>query len=305
MEIVVDVDGIASLNPFRFKSYYWDNETNLYYLNTRYYDPETGRFISPDKIEVLDVMKNHINGLNLYAYCLNNPINMSDDTGMLPRWLTITVGVLVPPLGVVMGIGALIGGTIYAAQGNGFASGAETGAGWGAVVGLGLVAGALFIAASVVTGGLATAALIGAGAGIISGMIGSAVVQTDGFSNFSNIDPWSMAGAGAVGGVIGAAVGIAGFFGAQIGSFMLSHVAAVLSTKTAIGTTATFGSVFGSNLMIYAGGLAGGVIGSSVAGWIVNNLANDLFGDRQHDRSSDFAVRRIVDIFRWLIPKIR
>ena len=47
-------------------------ETGLYYLQTRYYDPEFGRFISPDSTKYLDPTT--INGLNLYSYCLNNPV---------------------------------------------------------------------------------------------------------------------------------------------------------------------------------------------------------------------------------------
>ena len=68
--------GIAELNPFRYRSYYYDRETNLYYLNTRYYDPETGRFISQDDVSYLD--PEHINGLNLFAYCNNNPVMKVD-----------------------------------------------------------------------------------------------------------------------------------------------------------------------------------------------------------------------------------
>jgi len=59
----------------------WDNpvETGLYYLQTRYYDPQVGRFISPDSIDYLD--PDSINGLNLYAYCGNNPVMNVDPTG--------------------------------------------------------------------------------------------------------------------------------------------------------------------------------------------------------------------------------
>ena len=61
---VEDISGIGlgNLNPFRYRGYYYDVATGLYYLNTRYYDPETGRFISPDGIEYLD--PDTINGLN-------------------------------------------------------------------------------------------------------------------------------------------------------------------------------------------------------------------------------------------------
>ncbi|MBQ9795624.1 MAG: hypothetical protein IJW36_01505, partial [Clostridia bacterium] len=44
---------VANLNPFRYRGYYYDMEPNLYYLNTRYYDPETGRFINSDDISIL------------------------------------------------------------------------------------------------------------------------------------------------------------------------------------------------------------------------------------------------------------
>ena len=79
--IIKDVDGIATLNPFRYRGYFFDSESNLYYLNSRYYDPEVGRFISPDIISILDETKGQINGLNLYCYCRNNPIMYADPTG--------------------------------------------------------------------------------------------------------------------------------------------------------------------------------------------------------------------------------
>ena len=56
---------LANLNPFRYRSYYYDTETNLYFLKTRYYDPEIGRFMTIDDISYLD--PDSINGLNLYA----------------------------------------------------------------------------------------------------------------------------------------------------------------------------------------------------------------------------------------------
>ena len=57
-------------------------ETGLFYCNFRYYSPELCRWISQDSIEYLD--PESINGLNLYAYCYNNPIMFIDDTGNLP-----------------------------------------------------------------------------------------------------------------------------------------------------------------------------------------------------------------------------
>ena len=76
---VLNLDGIATFNPFRYRSYYFDTETSLYYLQTRYYDPELGRFISADSIEYLD--PETLGGLNLYAYCGNNPVMGIDPEG--------------------------------------------------------------------------------------------------------------------------------------------------------------------------------------------------------------------------------
>ena len=75
----LDTNGIATTNPIRYRGYYYDEESELYYLQTRYYDPEIGRFIIIDDTEYLNA--EIINGLNLYVYCLNNPILYFDDTG--------------------------------------------------------------------------------------------------------------------------------------------------------------------------------------------------------------------------------
>ena len=77
--VEVDVGQIATKNPIRYRSYYYDEEINLYYLKSRYYDPETGRFMTIDDVKF--IAPNTINGLNLYAYCANNPIMNGDPKG--------------------------------------------------------------------------------------------------------------------------------------------------------------------------------------------------------------------------------
>lgn len=62
----------ANANPIRYRGYYFDRETGLYYLNARYYNPEWRRFISPANTTALNA--NIVNGLNLYSYENNNPI---------------------------------------------------------------------------------------------------------------------------------------------------------------------------------------------------------------------------------------
>ncbi|MBQ7352389.1 MAG: hypothetical protein IJW54_00105 [Clostridia bacterium] len=76
---ITDEAHIGRINPIRYRSYYYDTETKLYYLNARYYDPEVCRFISPDDINYLD--PETIGGTNLYAYCLNNPVMYVDPNG--------------------------------------------------------------------------------------------------------------------------------------------------------------------------------------------------------------------------------
>ena len=92
---------ILNTNPFRYRGYYYDNETGLYYLNARYYDPSIGRFISPDVLTILDETKGQINGLNLYMYCNNNPVMYVDPSGHA-WWHWILGGLIVVALGIAL-----------------------------------------------------------------------------------------------------------------------------------------------------------------------------------------------------------
>lgn len=75
---ITDTSHIGLINPYRYRSYYYDTETKLYYLNSRYYNPEWGRFINADNcLGVSD----DILGYNLYIYGSNNPINNVDENG--------------------------------------------------------------------------------------------------------------------------------------------------------------------------------------------------------------------------------
>ena len=76
----------ASIFLLVLRGYYYDTETELYFLKTRYYDPEVGRFISVDGIEYLD--PETINGLNLYAYCNNNQILLQNNKLKIKQFTT-------------------------------------------------------------------------------------------------------------------------------------------------------------------------------------------------------------------------
>ena len=83
--------------PFRYRGYVYDAETGWYYLQSRYYDPSIGRFISAD---VYLSTGQGVLGHNAFAYCLNNPVNMSDPTGCLSELTTFFMVVAVAALAV-------------------------------------------------------------------------------------------------------------------------------------------------------------------------------------------------------------
>ena len=74
---------IGTINPFRYRGYYQDNETGFYYLQTRYYDPEIRRFINADNLELIPLLTQRVGQLNLYAYCNDNPVSYTDESGTI------------------------------------------------------------------------------------------------------------------------------------------------------------------------------------------------------------------------------
>lgn len=102
-EDITDPAHIGNVNPIRYRGYYYDGETDLYYLQTRYYDPTTGRFVTIDGIEYAD--PETLNGLNLYAYCGNNPVMNVDPTGTVFWLIPILIGAVV---GALVGAGSSI-----------------------------------------------------------------------------------------------------------------------------------------------------------------------------------------------------
>lgn len=79
---------IAVMCPFAYRGYNYDFTTGLYYLQSRYYNPEWGRFLNCDDTNILLATKGETLGANLFAYCNNNPVNYIDKTGKLPEFIT-------------------------------------------------------------------------------------------------------------------------------------------------------------------------------------------------------------------------
>ena len=200
---ITDADHIGNLNPFRYRGYYFDCETGFYFLQSRYYDPEVGRFLNMDSIEYAD--PESVNGINLYAYCINDPVNYYDPSGHFI--ISLIIGLTIA--------GAVIGGTVsgISAYNNGARGWEVVGAvAEGAVVGgaIGAAAGALAATgAALISGG---ASMISSGLAAGGGMLALAGGGTAAGSGAAAV----VAGVGAValGGTLvlgGAAVGIAGF----------------------------------------------------------------------------------------------
>ena len=75
---ITDASHFAIVNPFRYRGYIYDNETGFYYLRSRYYDPEIGRFINADGYVTTDIEPI---AMNMFAYCCNNPVRYYDPNG--------------------------------------------------------------------------------------------------------------------------------------------------------------------------------------------------------------------------------
>jgi len=97
-----EAETIYSLNPLFYRGYVYDRETGLYYLQSRYYNPEIGRFINADDIEYLGA-DGTLQSYNLFAYCSNNPVNFIDPSGH--SILAITLSVLAVAGLITTGIG--------------------------------------------------------------------------------------------------------------------------------------------------------------------------------------------------------
>lgn len=119
---------LASLNPLRYRGYYYDVETGLYYVSSRYYDPEICRWINADDTSNIGANSDFAS-VNLFAYCGNNPVNRADDGGEF--WHIVAgavVGGIIGAISSVVGQAASGQSINWAEVGVSAASGALTGA---------------------------------------------------------------------------------------------------------------------------------------------------------------------------------
>ena len=88
-QITYTTGSMAQINPLRYRGYYYDSDTEFYYLQSRYYDAAICRFINADSYSSTG---QGILGYNMFAYCNNSPIVSSDPDG---EWLNIVIGAVV------------------------------------------------------------------------------------------------------------------------------------------------------------------------------------------------------------------
>ena len=176
---IISTSGITSMevsalaaNPIRYRGYIYDTETGLYYVSSRYYDPEIGRFINADDIDYLGADGSPLS-YNLFAYCMNNPVNRFDDNGnwSLPNWAKVAIGAVATVAAVavtvatggaaapvLIGVAAsTIGGAAVSAVNHRVTTGSWEGAGKAALDGAadGFMTGGLCALGGSVVGGAA------------------------------------------------------------------------------------------------------------------------------------------------------
>ena len=98
---------IGKKNPFRYRGYYFDVESSMYYLQSRYYDPEIRRFVSADKVDITFCGES-LRNKNLYAYCDGNPITRIEVSGEFAVEIIITLKVMAAGAAIGMAINSAI-----------------------------------------------------------------------------------------------------------------------------------------------------------------------------------------------------
>ena len=141
--VLTSEGSLATANPIRYRGYYFDTETSLYYLQSRYYDPAIGRFINADGYTSTDA--NGLLSANMFAYCENNPISRFDPEGT--DWRdAATFGLVVAGVGLLILATLPFSGPLLAAVGVTAATAAAAGTAITAT-GMAVAGGALTVAA--------------------------------------------------------------------------------------------------------------------------------------------------------------
>ncbi|MGN0808271.1 MAG: RHS repeat-associated core domain-containing protein [Candidatus Coproplasma sp.] len=254
---------LSNANPFRYRGYYYDAQTGLYYLQTRYYDPTTGRFISPDNIDYAN--PETVDGLNLYAYCNNNPVMNVDPTGNAEWWQWLLTAISV--------VAATVAGIALT------------------IVSFGAASPLVAFGAAVLGGALL--GFSGAMVGDISSQVNSA--------GLSNVDLGQSWVAGGIGFITGAVTGALSYGVGAIASNVGQGIGMVLNSMSVSGKLVSdvFGKIILPEGFKILGGVAGS-LGASVFGdFMEKKLINQIYD------TNAFKDTLASNIMGWVIQLIK
>ena len=252
---------IGNINPIRYRSYYYDVETGLYYLQTRYYDPQTGRFISMDSIDYLDLET--IGGANLFAYCGDNPVTRIDAYGC-DWWNPFSwdwSGMFKSVGNACSAAGQWVNNNIFKSIGTFFENN------WDIILGAGLVISA--VAISVVTFGAGTVI-----AGVIAGAIfGATFGAINALASGGNVIQGTFTGMFV--GVLGGISSWAAFAGAAGMSLINDRINGVKAGKNSLVKAAIAGLTAG----LFANSCNGmfGAVQNQLTSKTIESIASALF----------------------------
>lgn len=210
--VTYDTIGLASLNPFRYKGYYFDTESGMYYCHTRFYVPEWCRWLNADSPSYLKA-DSHF-GMNMFAYCCNDPINLLDEDGCISkfwkRFLVIVAAIVVVAavVAVTVASGGLAG-PVLAGAAIGFGTGVVTSVAtqyattgdcdWGQAITDGAI--------SMAFGAFGGSAIGAGGMAISNGLLGVGSSIANDWIDGKEINVWNALASGIVSGLVGFASG--------------------------------------------------------------------------------------------------
>ena len=197
---------IGVINPFRYKGYYYDNESGMYYCKSRYYVPEWCRWLNNDAALYTQTNSYYSNA---FVYCNNSPINNVDEDGKIALLLSMIIGAFI---GAVIGAA---GGAFHAYRaGEDVALGAAKGAIFGGITGL-------FGGVGVAVGGIGVAIFAGAAGGAIGGASAEIWWQNKRYGKI--VDGVAIAENAGIGLLLGAGTGLAAI-PSTVGGFIVAIV---------------------------------------------------------------------------------
>jgi|GEM_PF-6919031 len=267
----VTVD-LVSLNAFTYRGYYYDKESGLYYLINRYYDPTTGRFISPDDVGYLDFES--FFGTNRYAYCLDNPVMYSDHEGT-NAWTDFWNSSTGRLVGSLIVLAVMIALTIVT---------------YGFFSGIAASTASTFVALAVETvRGALTGAILGGGLSMME------QIREKGFSGIDlrtvGYEVVKGGFSGAIGGAFSSVLG-------KVGSVVGEQMGWALSKVTHLSSGMKIGTVFSAQLLGGIGNFTGRVFGDLIGNIIGDEVWARVSGEESNieDTLSDFPKQETYDL---------